>query len=71
MAVQTVKLGGKEFVILPKREYERLAAKGTVRAAASKEEEGDVAEARRRLQLLARGRSKTMPLKQLRAELGL
>jgi hypothetical protein len=70
MAVQTLKLGGKEFVILPKREYERLAAKGVKRAAPVRQD-GDVPEAKRRLQAIARGRSKTIPLKRLRAELGL
>jgi hypothetical protein len=70
MAVQTLKVGGREFVILPKREYERLAAKEAKRSASSGQD-NDVPEAKRRLQAIARGRSKTIPVKRLRTELGL
>jgi hypothetical protein len=71
MSVQTVKLGGKEFVILPKREYERLAGNPPKRRRQSEQDKGDIAEANRRLRALARGRTKTIPLKDLAAELGL
>jgi hypothetical protein len=67
MAIQTLKFGGKEFVILPKREYERLAAKHANRVATAPEV-GDVAEAKRRLHSIARGRTRAIPLNQFRAE---
>ena len=45
MAAQTLKLKGQEFVLLPKREYERMRAQLERQAA---QDRGDVAEARRR-----------------------
>jgi hypothetical protein len=65
MSVQTVKLGGKEFVILPKREYERLTGNPPKHRRQSEQDKGDIAEANRRLRALARGRTKTIPLEDL------
>jgi hypothetical protein len=45
MTVQTVKLGGKRFVIVPEKDFRRLQEKAEEIAAADK---GDIAEARRR-----------------------
>jgi hypothetical protein len=64
MAVQTLRLGGREFVILPKREYERLRAKARK---LSEQDRGDIAESRRRL--AAPGKS--IALSDVRHRLGL
>ena len=45
MAAQTLKLKGQEFVLLPKREYERMRAQLERQAA---QDRRDVAEAKRR-----------------------
>jgi hypothetical protein len=80
MSVQTLKIGSREFVLLPKREYNRLVEKQPKRPVRqaqgtpvrlSEQDKGDVAEAKRRLKSLAQGRSKAIPLKELKAELGL
>ena len=46
MAAQTVRLGGREFVIVPKREYERLQSRARK---LSELDRGDIAESKRRL----------------------
>jgi hypothetical protein len=73
MSVQTLKLAGKRFVILPESEYRKLAARpaaaknGAARKRGpSKQELGDLAEHRRRL---AEGGAR--PYEELRKELGL
>ena len=45
MAAQPLKLKGQEFVLLPKREYERMRAQIQRQA---EQDRGDVAEAKRR-----------------------
>jgi hypothetical protein len=52
--VQTVKIGKREFVFLPKRDFERLAALArrtgsAAVTAADRQDAGDVAESRRRM----------------------
>jgi hypothetical protein len=64
MAVQTLRLGGREFVILPKREYERLRAKARK---LSEQDRGDIAKSKRRI--AESGRS--IPLADVRRRLGL
>ena len=50
MSIQTLKLGKREFVVLPKREYERLVGKPAKRAKPartprlSNQDRGDIAE---------------------------
>ena len=74
MAVQTVKFGGKRFVIVPEQDYRDLKAKAARTPTARKsrkltaQERGDVAEARRRLDDSA---DKEIPYEQARRELGL
>ncbi|HXE52168.1 MAG TPA: hypothetical protein VN541_04100 [Tepidisphaeraceae bacterium] len=46
MAAQTIKLGGKKFVILPEEDFRRLQAKAEEISA---QDRGDVAESRRRM----------------------
>ena len=73
MAVKTVTLAGKRFVILPESEYRKLSHRPGVQrngprrksSRMSKQDRGDVAEARRR------EREPSIPLSQLKAELGL
>lgn len=62
MAVQTLRLGGREFVILPKREYERLRAKARRLFA---QDRGDVSESKRRLEKPG----KSIPLAEVRKRL--
>jgi ribosome recycling factor len=45
MTVQTLKVAGKDFVIVPKRAFEQMQAKLNALTA---EERGDIAEAKRR-----------------------
>ncbi len=57
MATQTLTLGGRKFVVLPQAEYRLLKAKSTqngkspskAKRRPSRQERGDIAEARRRL----------------------
>jgi hypothetical protein len=73
MSVQTLKLGKREFVVLPKREYERLIGKPAKRAKPARtarlthQDHGDIAEARRRLA----EPGPNIPWKQVKSELGL
>mgnify|MGYP001465235972 CR=1 FL=1 len=49
MTVQTLKIGKSEFVILPKRDFERIAAQARRQAEQDRQDAGDVAESRRRM----------------------
>ncbi|MGB7157243.1 MAG: hypothetical protein WBD40_04195 [Tepidisphaeraceae bacterium] len=73
MAAATLKLGKQKFVVIPEGEYRQLKAKATGNAKApkskrrmTKQDRGDVAEAKRRLAEPGR-----IPLDQLTRELGL
>jgi hypothetical protein len=74
MAVQTLKLGGKRFVVVPEKDYRDLKAKATQARPARKtrrltaQDRGDIAEAKRRL---ADPNEKPIPYEQVRKELGL
>jgi phage FluMu protein gp41 len=46
MTVQTLKIGRREFVLLPKRDFERIAAQAHRQ---DEQDAGDVAESRRRM----------------------
>jgi hypothetical protein len=48
MTPQTLKIGKREFVVLPKRDFERLAAQAKKQADQERQDAGDVAESRRR-----------------------
>jgi hypothetical protein len=48
MTVQTVKIGRREFVLLPKRDFERLAALARRQGEQDRQDAGDAAESRRR-----------------------
>lgn len=68
MVVQTLKLGGKRYVVLPEQEYQRLtkpAARGSL------EDERDAARLRRRLAAMKRRGEKPVPYARARLELGL
>jgi hypothetical protein len=61
MAVQTLKVKGREFVLVPKREYERMRAQIERQ---SEQDRGDVTEAKRR------SREPSIPLAEVRKRLG-
>lgn len=61
MAAQTLKLDGKQYVLIPKRDYDRMRAELDRQA---RQDRGDVAEARRR------GRERSVPLAEVRKRLG-
>ena len=63
MTIQSLKVGGKRFVIVPEKEFERLRRQAEHLA---KQERGDIAEARRR-----KRRGAALPYSQLRKKLGL
>lgn len=44
MAANTVKLGGKKFVIVPKREFDRIQAQAKRQVDQEQQDAGDVAE---------------------------
>jgi len=48
MTVQTLKIGKREFVFLPKRDFERLADLARRQTEQDQQDAGDVAESRRR-----------------------
>jgi len=48
MAVQTLEIGKREFVLLPKRDFERMAAQARRQNEQDRQDAGDVAEGRRR-----------------------
>ena len=62
MAAQTVKLLGREFVLIPKQEYEKMRSRIEQQ---TRQERGDVAEARRR------AREPSIPLSEVRKRLRL
>ncbi|HEV8606462.1 MAG TPA: hypothetical protein VGQ99_13900 [Tepidisphaeraceae bacterium] len=62
MAAQTVKLLGKQFVLMPKREYDQMRAK---LAQQERQDRGDIAEARRR------AKEPSIPIDDVRNRLGL
>ncbi len=49
MTVQTLKIGKREFVLVPKRDFERLAAQARKQTEHERRDAGDVAESRRRM----------------------
>lgn len=62
MSPQTVTLLGRQFVLIPKREFDRMRAKLEQQA---RQDRGDIAEAKRR------AREPSIPLKEVRKRLGL
>ena len=62
MAAQTLKLAGKQFVILPKREYDQMRAKISDQ---ERQDRGDITEARRR------AKEHSIPINEVRKRLGL
>jgi hypothetical protein len=68
MAVQTLKLAGRRYVLLPEGEYRRLREKD---GGASSEDRRDAMILRRRLAAMRRRGEKPMPYAQARRELGL
>ncbi|HEY8747761.1 MAG TPA: hypothetical protein VIM11_07295 [Tepidisphaeraceae bacterium] len=64
MTVQTVKLGGKQFVIVPKREFDRIHAQARRQADQDRQDAGDVAESKRR------AKEPSIPLVNVRKRLG-
>lgn len=61
MPAQTVKLLGKEYVLIPKREYNKMRDKLDRQ---ERQDRGDVAEARRR------EKEASIPLQEVRGRLG-
>jgi hypothetical protein len=49
MTLQTLKIGKREFVVVPKRDYDRLAAQAHRQAEQDRQDAGDVAESGRRM----------------------
>lgn len=75
MTVQTLKLGGRDYVIVPKKDFQNLQqrAKGTHQATRqprrlTAQDQGDIAEATRRL---SDPGDKAVPYEQARKRLGL
>jgi hypothetical protein len=66
MTTQTLKIGGRQFVVVPQRDFDRLRAQAERQEKQDRQDAGDVAEAKRRK---ARGGSK--PYSELRKKLGL
>jgi hypothetical protein len=62
MAAQSVKLLGREFVLIPKREFERMRTQLEQQA---RQDRGDVAESRRR------AKEPSIPLGAVRQRLGI
>ncbi|HEY3243271.1 MAG TPA: hypothetical protein VGM03_07960 [Phycisphaerae bacterium] len=62
MPPQTIKLLGREFVLIAKRDYERMKARLEQQ---DRQDRGDIAEAKRRT------REPSIPLKEVRRRLGL
>ncbi len=50
MTVQTLKIGKREFMLVPRREFERMAAQARRQVEQERQDAGDVAECRRRMQ---------------------
>jgi hypothetical protein len=49
MVVKTLKIGKREFVLVPKRGFDRLAAQARRQEEQDRQDAGDVAESRRRM----------------------
>jgi hypothetical protein len=49
MTVQTLKIGKREFVLVPKCDFERIAAQARRQSEQERQDAGDVAESRRRM----------------------
>ena len=49
MNVQTLKIGRRKFVLLPKRDFERIVAQARRQDEQDRQDAGDVAESRRRM----------------------
>jgi hypothetical protein len=49
MTVQTLKIGRREFVLVSKRDFERIAAQARRQDAQDRQDAGDVAESHRRM----------------------
>jgi hypothetical protein len=49
MTVQTLKIGRREFVLVSKRDFERMAAQARRQDEQDRQDTGDVAESRRRM----------------------
>jgi hypothetical protein len=62
MPAQSLKILGRDFVLLPKREYDSMRAQLDRRA---RQDRGDVAEAKRR------AKQRSIPLAEVRKRLGL
>lgn len=62
MAAQTLKILGKQYVLMPKREYDRMQAELERQA---RQDRGDMAESRRR------ARERSIPLAEVRKRLSL
>jgi len=62
MTVQTLRMGGTKFVVIPEREFRRLQKKA---GELSAQEKGDIAEAKRRKH------EPSVPLESVRKRLGL
>jgi hypothetical protein len=67
MAVQTLKLAGKRYVLLPENEYRRLSRQTGVSA----EDRRDATVLRRRLAEMRRRGEKPVPYSEARREFGL
>jgi hypothetical protein len=65
MTVQTLKIGKRDYVLLPKRDFERLATQAKKLADQERQDAGDGAESRRRMK-----EPGGITLAQLRAKLG-
>lgn len=64
MSVTRFKVGGKEFVIVPRREYDRIAARLA-------EDARDASRARKAMEKFRAGKLKTVPHKKVKQMLGL
>lgn len=49
MAVQTLKVGERELALLPKRDFDRIAAQARLQDEQDRQDAGDVAESCRRM----------------------
>ena len=49
MTVSTLKIGKREFVVIPKQDFDRLSAQADRQAQQDRQDAGDVAESRRRM----------------------
>ena len=68
MTVGTLQIGGRKFRIISEDEYKSIRAAMRLQQRQAREDAADVAEARRRLR---DPKCKTIPLSQLKSELGL